>query len=169
MTSTARTARNQVPAIFRKVLENFYFGRVNFDIGGGPYERMTDALAAQGVINLVYDPENRHESHNNRVITTLARHKANTCTISNVLCVLKTKAMRREVLELAKKHTKERVYITVYEGDRSGIGKSTRDGYQNNHRLRWYLKEIREVFPEAWMEKGVIVCNLFEQKIGKRV
>jgi len=35
------------------------------------------------------------------------------------------------------------IYVTVYEGDRSGKGKVTRDGWQENRKLASYLDEVR--------------------------
>lgn len=169
MTCTAKTARNHIPAIFRKVRDNFYFGQVNLDLGGGPFEKMTDALAEEGVINLVYDPENRSPDHNHRIMNILYKRRAQTCTLSNVLNVIQTVAQRKVILEMAKQYTMERVYITVYEGDRSGEARQTRDGWQNNRKLKLYLDEVQEIFPDSWIEKGVIVCNCHKQKARKKV
>ena len=52
------------------------------------------------------------------------------------------------------------VYITVYEGDRSGVGRQTgKDQWQNNRPLRDYLDEVLAVFPNATLYKGMIVAN----------
>lgn len=55
------------------------------------------------------------------------------------------------------------VYITVYEGDGSGIGKKTLKGYQLNKKTSEYLEELREVFPDAKMKNGVIRATLNDE------
>jgi hypothetical protein len=74
---------------------------------------------------------------------------ANTCTISNVLNVICDRDVRIHILTLAKKYCSGTVYITVYEGDKTGKGKVTRDGYQLNCKLKEYMKEVQIVFPYA--------------------
>lgn len=156
-----KTARKQVPAIYRKVknLSGWYAGTVNLDIGGGPYNLFTEKLAEEGVVNLIYDPKNRSDEHNEAILTLL-QDKADTCTISNVLCVIEDPNERKQVLEFAKEHTSGMVYITVYEGDKSGVGNKTRDGYQNNREIEDYLEEIMEVFPRISLQYDMVVAHV---------
>ena len=62
-------------------------------------------------------------------------------------------------LKLAHKSLKNdgKLYIGVYEGDKSGIGKQTgKDSYQRNEKLESYLPTIQKVFPNAKIHKGII-------------
>ncbi len=133
------TSRNQVPALFKQV--GWTSGTVNLDVGGGRYDRGTAYLADQGVTSLVFDPFNRSEAHNLAVLRRLTLKRADTATIANVLNVIKEGSVRAAVLRFAAKFTRPGglVYIDVHEGDRSGRGRPTRDGYQTNLRAAAYL------------------------------
>lgn len=147
---------SRVPALFKKVL--WYPNGTNVDIGGGKFETATEYLAKCGVENLIYDPYNRSESHNKSVILKLAFNRADTATLSNVLNVIKEKDKRREVLERARKWARM-TYITVYEGNRSGIGKESKKGcWQENRRLPDYVPEVQEVFVNVEIRNGLIVA-----------
>lgn len=154
--TSAKTSVNTVPRLFNKVL--FKRGTTNFDLGGGRFDTVTTMLRKRGVDNVVFDPYNRPEEHNAQALAL----QVDTVTISNVLNVIKEKAWRREVLELAADKVRDvggEVYIAVYEGDRSGRGKATSCGYQLNRPIRKYLGEVREVFRKVSLKGGVIVAS----------
>ena len=81
------TSRNQVPALFKQVA--WIPGTVNLDVGGGRYDRGTAYLADQDVTSIVFDPFNRSEAHNLAALRQLAKTRADTATITNVLNVIK--------------------------------------------------------------------------------
>lgn len=140
----------KLPAVFKLV--NFECGTTNVDIGGGRFDNATDYLSALNVENSIYDPYNRSELHNNEVIARgINIGGYDTATISNVLNVIEEKDARLTVLNNASEFVKcgGKVFITVYEGDRSGNGKATKCGYQMNRKTDEYLDEVREVFPLA--------------------
>ena len=149
---------SKVPAVFNKV--DWKKGTVNVDIGGGRFDTAQEFLKPKGVENLVYDPYNRSKAHNQRISDRLDKKKADTATISNVLNVIQEKDARIEVLNNAKENVKPNgeVYITVYEGNGSGIGAETSKGYQLNMKLKDYLTEVQEVFPDAYIRRGMIVA-----------
>ena len=165
--TSARTARKQVPAIFKKVesrngwrsVSPVLKTRINLDIGGGPYDDFTLALAEQGVLNLVYDPHNRSKEHNDVVL-----HQARNCmiasvTISNVLNVIKSLKEREKIIRLAAILSDGPVYITVYEGNKSSRGCKTRDGWQCNRRLQSYVSELKSFFAAIEVKNGMIVAK----------
>ena len=146
--SSARTSRAQVPALHRALLrDGDRFGCINGDIGGGKYDLATKALREVGVRNIVYDPYNRSEAHNEKALAAL-RGGVDTVTIANVLNVIREPKARQKVVRLAFE-TSLRAYFTVYEGDRSGLGRETRDGWQEHRHLASYIPEIRRVYPKA--------------------
>jgi hypothetical protein len=65
------------------------------------------------------------------------------------------------VLEQAKDAVKEKgkVYISVYEGDRTGNGRPTSKGWQRNQKIEDYLETVKQVFPEARIENKIIVID----------
>jgi hypothetical protein len=154
--TSAKTSIKQVPAIFKKV--DFLFG-TNLDLGGGKYDEVQAYFDSQGYEcqNLVYDPFNRSEEHNQAVLDKAEWEGCDTVTISNVLNVIESKEHRLELLKLAaQQHCP--VYITVYEGNKSGVGKQTTKGYQLNRKLKDYESEIKEVFRVVKREGGYITA-----------
>jgi hypothetical protein len=159
--TSANTSINstKVPAIFKKIY--WTAGRTNLDLGGGKFDTATEYLERIGVTNLVCDPYNRSEEHNNNVLRYATIHGVDYCTISNVLNVIDSAESRQAVLRLAKSALKlgHFCFVAVYEGDRSGIGRATKkDCWQNNMRLKDYLGEVLEVFGNATIENNMIVA-----------
>ncbi len=146
---SAGTSRNQVPALFRRVP----LTGINLDIGGGRFDRVEEEYGAV-FTNLVYDPYNRTDEHNDRVLR-LADRGIDSVTIANVLNVLKTDEEIQDVLRLAASYEVP-IFVSVYEGDKTGILKRTRDGWQRNARTGLYVPVVREVRPGAYLKKGVI-------------
>lgn len=156
--TSARTSVNMVPALFKKVPA---FGKRNLDVGGGKFDTASKWLADNhDCKNFVYDPYNRSDGHNQKVLKQTEKG-VDTITISNVLNVIKEARFRREVLELAASRCKEgtKVYITVYEGDKSGSGKETRCGYQLNRRTQDYVKEVSRFFRTVERRGKLIVAS----------
>ena len=152
--------KNKLPRLFGKL--RFSPDHVNLDYGGGKYDNVTEWMKALwGATNLVYDPYNRSKEHNKSVEDYVIANKADSVTMSNVLNVIDSQEARIAALLAAKEALKpERpLYITVYEGDRSGIGRATKDDcYQQNKPLRWYLPEVEAVFRNARIENGMIIA-----------
>lgn len=160
MITSANTSVRKIPALAKKVDEFFGWkmGSKNLDIGAGKYEDFTEYLLKHKVKNLPYDPHNRPAEENEE---SLAACPADTVTISDVLNVLAVPLDRHEVLRLAKKHCRKagRVYISIYEGDRSGVGKpSKKDCWQEHRKLITYFPEVEKVFHCAIIIDKFIVC-----------
>ena len=161
--SSSSTSINcaKVPAVFKKV--NWIPNTVNFDNGGGKFDTATDYLREFGIDNLIYDKYNRSNAHNNMIENKLSNKLADTSTISNVLNVVAERSVRIEILKNSKNAIKMdgEVYITVYEGDKTGTGKKTTKGYQLNRKLRDYIEEVSEVFENVTVKNGMIIAKNF--------
>ena len=160
---TAGNTRLNTARICKKV--SWTPDTVNLDYGGGKFDQATLYLEMQGVTNLVYDPYNRSEAHNAAVIEILSQKKADTAMISNVLNVIKELEVRLNILKNVKSLVKPEglVYISCYEGNRSGIGKPSQfkkvDSWQNNRPTKDYLDEVRRIFPSATYTNGIIIAS----------
>ncbi len=122
--------KNKVPTVFKKII--WKSGSFNLDIGGGRYDTASEYLKSFGAENRIYDKFNRSEAENS---FALNKTDYDTATISNVLNVIKEREIWMDLAELAFDHLKPggKLYITVYEGDRSSVGrKSKKDCWQNN-------------------------------------
>lgn len=152
---------NKLPAIFRMV--NFEKGSVNLDYGGGKFDNATEYLHDEfDATNLVYDPYNRSEEHNDDVIRQIEENGgADTVTCSNVLNVIKEPEVRQNILQNIQSLLKEggTVYITVYEGKGDSKAHSTKAGYQLNRKTNEYIDEVKNVFPNAERRGKLIVAT----------
>ena len=141
--------RTKLPAVYRKAsLKAHYI----LDYGCGKYvDHIRDELLRNGRELLPYDPYNQQYEVNQgtRVMIDLVGAKREPVDIicPNVLNVMDDDDTIRDIaekLERIAEQTGGTAYITVYEGDRSGIGRQTgRDQYQRNEPLRNYLKFFR--------------------------
>lgn len=157
---TSKTSRNHLPAIFRRVAKyrNWREGSVNFDIGGGRFNKLSAALAGRRVENIIYDPYARSAQENHLALRKAIEKGVDTVTISNVLNVIKSPRERLRVLDLARRLCRGSVYITVYEGNKSGHGRKTRDGWQSNRRLASYKREVDAIFGSSVIYGGMIIA-----------
>lgn len=100
-----------------------------------------------------YDPFNRDDKE-------VLNKKYDVAFCSNVLNVIAEKDIRLEVLRTLRSLA-DRIYITVYEGNKSGEGKVTKkDCFQLNWRRDNFIPELVEVFGtnNVKFTKGCFEC-----------
>lgn len=159
--SSADTSLRQVPALLKSNLLDIGPDHRNLDIGGGRYDLGTEHLASRGVESHVYDPYNRSDEHNEKVLQKFADKPADSVTAANVLNVIKEPEHRLGVIKKAHQylHPKGKAYFDIYEGNRTGIGKETSKGYQNNKKAAEYHSEIASVFPHVERKGTVLIAH----------
>lgn len=152
----ALSANNHVPALFKRI--PWQRGDINADLGAGRFNTGTLYLTKLGVRNIVLDPAGLPPWRNDSNIALLKRRRTDTVTIANVLNVVRAPRDRWELLMLADAIVKKdgRIYIWIYEGDRSSIGRKTRRGYQANRATGSYLHEVRKVL-DVLEHKGQMI------------
>jgi len=164
MITSAATSinKNKLPATFHRV-KLWRAGTVNLDIGGGKYDNATEFLAGYGVVNLHYDPYNRSRWHNEAVLKEAV--SVDTVTVNNVLNVIMEPLDRDKAIRLAYDRLKEGgfCYFLIYEGNRDGEGKVTRNGWQENRKTETYVQGIRGVFGNAERHGNMIMATKFSQ------
>lgn len=153
--SSAKTSLNQVSAGHKKI--KWVAGTVNLDWGGGKSDMGTEYLKDEhNVTNVVYDPFNRSAAENAAAL----KSKPDTITNHNVLNVIQEDEVIISMLKEWKKVSSAKtIYITVYEGNRSGEGKPTSKGYQRNQKLADYLPLVQKVFSSASKKGSMIIIN----------
>ncbi len=77
----------------------------------------------------------------------------------NVLNVIKEPEIRKYILEVLHSICKT-TYIVVYEGNKSGVSKKTKKGYQMNQKHDFYMHELEEVFGpgNVTYKNGMFTC-----------
>lgn len=154
--------KTKVPAVFKKAEKEFREGHINIDIGGGKFDTATQYLAQKGVINVIYDPYNRSAEHNKEVLKMVnIIDGANSATCSNVLNVIKEDAIILETVKMCYDCIRDggTSYFTVYEGNKSGIGKASCKGWQRNERLSDYKEFIKQVFGNVTQKNNVLFAK----------
>lgn len=161
--TSAATSINstRLPAVYSKAPLSAPFV---LDYGCGKYtDHIRTALHKDGRELFPYDPFNQPEEVNSRSIEAVkvsASHRVPVDVVcSNVLNVIDDDATVHQVakdIERIVRSTGGTGFVTVYEGNRSGIGRRTgADQYQRNEPLRSYL----HYFSNATIKSGMIVVS----------
>ena len=152
---------NKLPAIYTR----FKVGRssIVFDYGCGKFiDHIKQSLPA-GVTYLPYDPFNQPQEVNCRSIERLAKacyeREPVDIVCSNVLNVIDDdRAVNDIALFFNTIHSLVggSVFVAVYEGNKTGIGKPTgNDQYQRNLPIEWY----KGLFPRSSIENRTIILQ----------
>ncbi|MES2200472.1 MAG: hypothetical protein V4489_09965 [Chlamydiota bacterium] len=132
-------------------------GTKNFDNGGGSHDYNTLFLKDNfGVDNFVYDPFQRSEEHNNKVLEEVKKKDFDTVTSNSVLNVIDDLKSRFNHIFLSCESLKNhgKAYFRIYEGDGSSLPKTLDYGFQSNRSTKSYQEEVEYVF-----QKGNVVTD----------
>ncbi len=141
------TSINTVAAVYKKI--KFMSRDVVLDYGGGAYDSNAEFIKQRdGATVLVYDPFNRTEQHNQRVIQYFTQNPAYFVVCTNVLNVIKEdNVLMQALINMHSLMAPNGVlYISVYERDKSGVGCKTTKGWQRNQKLVDYVPYVEQVF-----------------------
>ena len=133
---------NKLPTAFTKCRA---YGRT-LDYGCGKYTNMIKLhVNEQGAKYYPYDPYNMDEGTNEAVMYIGQKHGFDTIFCCNVLNVIDNNnviwSILHEMFSMLNNHSK--MYIQIYEGNKSGIGKETKsDCYQRNEKTVEYTKHF---------------------------
>lgn len=145
--------KNKLPAISKLMDWDFHKGKTVLDYGGGKYDNLQEHLKQYSIDLKIYDKYNRSTQENEETLSS----KFDFIICSNVLNVLEN-----DILEEVIKHLSSfarPVYITIYEGDGSGVGKVTKkDCYQRNEKLNNYVDHLKKHFKCVSINRGKIIC-----------
>lgn len=152
---------SKLPKIFKLVESRYGWepDSINLDLGGGRYDNATEYLSKLGVKNFILDPYNRSEDHNDTVLDLIESNPVDTVTLSNVLCVIQDRFIQDLILMFAHKRLRPGgiLYMTVYEGNKSGVGTMTgKDQWQEHRKLADYAEQVNKVFGACEIKYGMI-------------
>ena len=155
---SAYTCTRQIPAAYTcEDLAPVYGAGHNLDWGGGRYDDATDFLMHHYVCkNSVYDPYNRTEEHNKKVLQEIPNDLTPLVSLSilNVLNVITDDHERwlllNKVMSFVNQFkTCQAIVIQVYEGNRSGVP-SKAPHTQLNKPASFYKGQIADAAPHGW-------------------
>lgn len=164
---------NKVPSVFTTLTNKAdklgieLKNSIVLDSGCGSFPQIiSDHLKKYGATYAGRDPFNQPESVNAEFIPTankaITDGKTRVFSSSNVLNVICAAEFRTAYLETIADVMKpgEKVYITVYEGNRSGVaGPSGEDSWQENRKYKTYIPEIAPHFSEVTTKYGMIIAT----------
>ena len=170
MTITSKNTsinKTKAPSIVRLVnkLGGFRTGQKVFDYGCGKYPETTEQAITDNhdLIYSGYDPYNRTQEENSKAHKIIPDGYAHVVLMSNVLNVIHPVAM--QAVAVCQAHRKLKLggilYVTVYEGDKSGNGKRTKtDCWQENKKTTDYIPMIQDIFGNCERKgKLLIACK----------
>lgn len=154
--TSANTSVNskRLPAIYNKIKWNLFRGGVVLDIGAGKYtEHIKNYLKAWDITYLPYDPYNLSAADN---LYASSRFHEATCVIcSNVFNVIKEMQVIYNLHDMITSF-KVPYFITVYEGDKSWLGRETRKGcWQRNETKEGYIINHKETLVGSVITRDV--------------
>lgn len=157
-----KSTRLKLPASHPEIGE--YEG-VNIDLGGNKDTRAY--LAHRGTSSYEYNPESGNTKENNAALQIAHSGGAETVTCAERLNTIKDENERGSyILEAASLLKKGgTAYFSIDEGDGSGIGSRTADGWQANRKASSYMAEIRKHFNGAERHGNIIIAT--EPKLNR--
>lgn len=149
----------KLPAVYNKIDWSKFSGIKMIDYGCGKFNNAKEFINSIGGRWYGYDPYNRTEAEN-----IACRGEWFNCIVcSNVLNVLSDTKLVYDVLRKIADYifyTSQKVFITVYEGDKSGVGKMTKDDcYQRNERTAEYISMVQKVLGDNYVIKNNVITN----------
>lgn len=162
--SSARTSIRQVSKPYKIHLDKFGFekGATILDFGGGRFDDAKNFMQKYDVKVMVYDPYNRSNEHNRKVISAVMKKTPSYIICANVLNVIKENEVVEDVVKKIKRLAGPNTLciFSVYEGNGTGHGRQTGpDQYQRNQKTDSYVPMIRRYFPNAIKKYGMIYAR----------
>lgn len=149
----------KLPTVYGKL--EFANGCTVLNYGGGKFNNTIEFGNANGFTDLIFDPFNRTMEWNAAVVKSISEKGVDLAILSNVLNVIKEVDVRGFVLSVLANTLDENkpLFITVYEGDRTGYGRQTsRSAWQENRKLKEYLAEVQKHFTHVKTRYNTIVA-----------
>lgn len=149
----------KLPTVYSKL--EFPIGCTALNYGGGKFDNTIKFGLANGFTDLIFDPFNRSHEWNAAIVKSISEDGVDLAILSNVLNVIKEANVRGFVLRVLANTLNDNkpLFITVYEGDRTGNGRQTsRSAWQENRKLKEYTAEVKEHFAHVKTRYNTIVA-----------
>ena len=157
--------KNKLPAVYKRIkLES---GDRLLDCGCGKYiEHIHSYCNKYGAIYYPYDPYNMPTESNNLTLKTLLDTSATIGVMSNVINVIDSDESIEDAINNAISLIDGKLYITVYEGDKSGVGKYTKnDCFQRNMKLKDYIPMLENMgFIITIKDRMIVIDGKYNKK-----
>lgn len=149
----------KLPTVYSKL--EFPIGCTALNYGGGKFDNTIEFGVVNRFTDLIFDPFNRSHEWNTAVAKSISENGIDLAILSNVLNVIKEANVRGFVLEVLANTLNDNkpLFITVYEGDRTGNGRQTsKSAWQENRKMKEYLAEVQKHFTHVKTRYNTIVA-----------
>lgn len=160
--TSKNTSVNKLAAFYKKAVKAGIIGyeETVLDYGCGKnIEYLSEFADENNFAVMGYDPYHMTRKQNNTALHHANMRHVDLIACNNVLNVLDDEALRlacHKIRAIVLKY-KVPVYFTVYEGDKSGIGKATKkDCYQRNNKAQRYVEYLKDFFDKVTIKNGII-------------
>lgn len=151
--TSANTSLKQVPAIYKRI--SIQENDIILDYGCGKYNLAKDYVESKKATYYGYDPYNRTEEENKLALSI----KPTKIICANVLNVIEESHILYNIIkQVASYHVP--TYFSIYEGDRTGVGKPTKNNcYQRNEKAIQYTRRLENHFPFVTRKGNIFICT----------
>lgn len=154
--TSANTSLNQIPKTGKLLKKMQLEGKTILDYGCGKYNLFKDYCTNE--LNLTYfgyDPYWKNQEENNDALYCMP----DLITCNNVFNVIEENNIIELILDRLKDY-QCKVIIKIYEGNKTGIGKiSKNDCFQRNMKAKDYLPIISNYFKNIIVKGDIIICQ----------
>ena len=153
--TSASTSLNQIPSVWKYIDYESGNTKTILDYGCGKYNKFKELVESWGIAYYGFDPYNRTEKENELALNCTP----DLITCCNVLNVIDSDKVVESILgEIASFGCP--VIFSVYEGNKSGVGRvSRKDCYQRNCKASFFVPIIKKYFSEVRRKGNVIFAN----------
>ena len=151
-TQSKATSINTLNRVYKDIAEKYPKGTVILDYGCGRFNTNKDFAEAHGFKWYGYDPGWKTETENAEALNC----HPDIIICSNVLNVVDDDTMF-EIMHHIDKYLVP-VYYTIYEGDKSGIGKETTKGFQRNEKTSEYIGWFQMLYDTVNKHGNIVYC-----------
>lgn len=161
--TSENTSINTLNGAYKNIVGKYPLGTSILDIGCGKYNTNKEFANNNGFVWFGIDPYNRTHEYNETSLNALYNwcKTPDIIMLNNVLNVIAESDVLIDVLGQAYDYAGNDtdIYITIYEGDKSGVGKVTTKGYQRNEKLIKYREYISEWFDVISVKGNILKCR----------
>lgn len=153
--TSADTSINTLNRVYKTYVSSMPIGTTILDYGCGKYDTNRDFAESCGCTWFGYDPYSKTEEENSVAINC----EPDYVICSNVLNVIDNdETLKNIIAEIKSKNVQ--VFFTIYEGNKSGIGKETKNNcWQRNEKVVDYIPMLREFYSTVIRDGNILICS----------
>lgn len=153
--TSADTSINTLNRVYKNYVSSMPIGTTILDYGCGKYNTNREFAENCGCTWFGYDPYAKTTEENNVAINC----EPDYVICSNVLNVIDNDEVIKSIIADIK-NMKVQAFFTIYEGNKSGVGKETKKNcWQRNEKVVDYIPMLREFYSTVIRDGNILICS----------